>query len=236
MPDVEIAPLATNANALIGSLDAHVPDANTPTPPALVGAINHAIDWKNAHRGRATAVVLVTDGRTNACGAQMDVVSTAAAGLMSQIPTYVIGVISPGTTCNLDPNPPDTTALNDVAVAGGTRTVRIFDVTKDDAKTFAGLLAGIETDAKVTCHYDLPAPMSPINADKVNLEYTPAGATKPVFVDAVTGPGSCDAASGGWYYDNPNAPVEAILCAATCSAVADGPLTVELGCATRRSP
>ena len=236
MPDVEIAPIATNANALIGSLDARVPTSNTPTPPALIGAIDHAIDWKNAHPGRTTAVVLVTDGGTNACGAQADVVTAAAAGLMSTIPTYVIGIISPNTSCTLDPNPPNGADLNAVAVAGGTKTARIFDVTKDSAKTFAGLFAGLETDSQSPCHYALPSSARPIDPGKVNLEYTPAGAAKPVFVGAVTSPGFCDPASGGWYYDNPNDPTEEILCPATCSAVGTGPVTVELGCATRRGP
>jgi hypothetical protein len=120
--------------------------------------------------------------------------------------------------------------------AGGTKTAPVFDVTKSAAKAFGDLMAEIEAAARTPCRFALPASSSPLDPHTVNLEYTPAGASKPVFAASVTSAASCDVATGGWYYDNPTSPQQIILCPESCAALGKAPLTIELGCATRTAP
>jgi hypothetical protein len=230
-PDVEIGPLSKNSSALLASLGAHMPLSNTPTAAALAGALNHAIEWKNTHPERVTAVVLVTDGEPNACGAVSNVVDAASSGLASQIATYVLGIISSsGSACAVDPNPANKADLDAIAAAGGTKMTRLFDVAKDGAAAFAQLVAGIASDARPSCRYAVPSSASPVDPNKVNVQYTPAGTSKPITIPCVT-QATCTS-SAGWFFDNPAAPQEVILCPDTCVAVGAAPLTFDLGCAT----
>jgi hypothetical protein len=237
-PDVEIGPLPMNAQPIVDSLNRHMPVSNTPTPAALVGAINHAIDWKNAHPGHTVVVVLVTDGQPNACGAVADVVNAATQGFMNTIPTYVIGVTSPGTTCNLDPNPPNQQDLDSVAQAGGTTAALLVDVTQNPAQQFVDTMNAIRAKSMVPCQYALPkAPSGQmLDPTKVNVEYVPPGAATGMTIPGVTMQ-TCDPAAGGWYYDNPNAPTKINLCPATCTAVTTaqvgGEINISVGCATK---
>ncbi|HEX4336968.1 MAG TPA: vWA domain-containing protein [Polyangiaceae bacterium] len=236
-PDVEIGPLPMNAQPLIDSLNRHMPVSNTPTPAAVVGAINHAIDWKNQHPGHSVVVVLVTDGEPNACGAVADVANAAGQGFMNTIPTYVIGVTSTGTTCTLDPNPPNQADLDSVAMAGGTGAALIVDVAMDPAQQFVDTMNKIRAKSVVPCQYALPPPPagSMLDPSKVNVQFIPPGQTTPIVVNGVT-MATCDPTSGGWYYDNPGAPTKINLCPSTCSAVTNmigGRINVAVGCATK---
>jgi len=234
-PDVEIGPLPMNTQPLVNSLNAHTPISNTPTAAALTGAINHAIDWKNQHPGHSVVVVLVTDGEPNACGAVSDVANAAQAGLMATIPTYVIGVTSPGTTCSIDPNPPNQQDLDTVAQAGGTVSSLIVDVTQDAAQQFLMTMNQIRAKSQVPCQYEIPKSTSgPIDPGKVNVELVLPGAAMGNTIPGVT-MATCDPANGGWYYDNPNAPTKINLCPATCALATmqmGSSINITVGCAT----
>jgi hypothetical protein len=236
-PDVEIGPLPMNSMPIVNSLNAHMPTTNTPTPAALTGAINHAIAWKNAHPGHTVVVVLVTDGEPNACGTVADVDAVAAMGLMATIPTYVIGVTSPGVACDLDPNPPNQQDLDSVSMAGGTMSALLVDVTQNAGQQFVATMNQIRAKSQVPCQYALPKPPANqmLDPTKVNVQYTPPGAAMPTTILGVT-MNTCDPANGGWYYDNPAAPTKINLCPATCMAVSQqtgGKISVSLGCATK---
>jgi hypothetical protein len=237
--DVEIGPLPMNSMPIVNSLNAHMPATNTPTTPALAGAINHAIAWKNGHPGHSVVVVLVTDGQPNGCGMVADVAAAATAGTMATIPTYVIGVTSPGTACLLDQNPPNQADLDTVAQAGGTTSALIVDVTQNTAQQFVATMNQIRAKSQVPCQYALPkAPGGQmLDPGKVNVDYTPPGAAAPVTILGVT-MATCDAVTGGWYYDNPAIPTKINLCPSTCQAVsmdaAGGQINISVGCATKR--
>jgi hypothetical protein len=236
-PDVEIGPLPMNSMPIVNSLNAHMPTTNTPTPAALTGAINHAIAWKNAHPGHTVVVVLVTDGEPNQCGTVADVDNVAAMGLMATIPTYVIGVTSPGVTCNLDPNPPNQQDLDSVAQAGGTMSALLVDVTQNAGQQFVTEMNQIRAKSQVPCQYALPKPPTNqmLDTTKVNVQYTPPGATMASTILGVT-MNTCDPTNGGWYYDNPSAPTKINLCPSTCMAVSQqtgGKISVSVGCATK---
>ena len=236
-PEVEIGPLPMNAMPIVSSLNAHMPVSNTPTPAAMVGAINHAIDWKNTHPGHTVVVVLVTDGEPNACGAVADVVNAAQQGFRNTIPTYVIGVTSPGTTCMLDPNPPNQMDLDAVAAAGGTMHALLVDVTQNAAQQFVDTMNQIRAKSQVPCQYALPKAMpgTQLDPNKVNVQFIPAGAPMGTTVLGVT-MNTCDPVNGGWYYDNPNAPTKINLCPATCmqaTTQTGSQIDITVGCATQ---
>jgi len=68
-----------------------------------------------------------------------------------------------------------------------------------------------------------------IDPTEVNVEFTPTGGAAFIipFVGDVNGCGG-----GGWYYDDPVAPTEVILCPETCQNLGEGQLNVLFGCAT----
>jgi hypothetical protein len=246
--DVEIAPLPGNAQAIITSLGRHKPTTYTPTPAAIDGAIAHAKAWATAHPDHIVTVVLATDGEPNKCGNAADRIGSVAASAAAafagspQIRTYVIGIIggsaaNGGQGCNLDPAPPNKPDLNRVAQAGGTNTAFIVDAaTGDTSAQFLDALNQIRGAAVVPCQYILPAsvPGKTIDPNKVNVRFTPGGGTKTDLLQA-PGVASCDATTGGWYYDNPAAPSKILLCPATCDKVkADAKAAVDvlIGCTT----
>src|SRR5262249_44933392 len=113
-PEVEIATLPGNMQALIQSVNSHAPTTFTPTAAALTGAINHMKQWGPAHPGRQPVVVLVTDGYPTECNPQdpsliADIAKQAYEGT-PRILTFVVGFEDGGGLDN----------LNQIAKAGGT--------------------------------------------------------------------------------------------------------------------
>jgi hypothetical protein len=245
-PDVEIAPLPGNAQAIIDSLNRHGPSTYTPTPAAIDGAIQHAQAWQKAHPDRVTTVVLATDGQPNLCGNPQDrigsVAASAAAALAANPPlrTYVIGIIggsaaNGGQGCRLDPAPPNKPDLDRVAVAGGTQSSIIVDATGNDtAGQFLDALNQIRDAAVVPCQYVMPqsTPTKPIDINSVNIQFQPSGGTERELLQA-SSENQCDPTTGGWYYDDPVNPTKILLCPAICDIVksdAKAAVNVYIGC------
>jgi von Willebrand factor type A domain len=229
LPEVEIAPLPDNAQAISDSIASHLPIAVTPTGPALEGAIDHASQWQMAHPDHVVAVVLATDGEPDTCGSTTDsVAQTAADGLaaMPSIRSFVIGVGS------------GLTALDQVAQSGGTDQAFIVDDGQDTTQQLIDALDKIRMRATLPCEYALPAPTgaTAVDFDKVNVTSTPstgAQAGQPGVILRAPDPSACDAQSGGWYYDDPKAPKSIKLCDASCAAVSEdtgAKLDILLGC------
>jgi hypothetical protein len=237
-PDVEIAPLPGNAAAIGTSLDNHMPATNTTTLPALTGAIDHAESWKMGHPGDVVAVVLVTDGEPNACSNAgqyiTDVSAAAAAGFAAGIPTFVVGVTSVGTTCNVDPDPPNKADLDAVAQAGGTTQSYVVDLTGNAVQEFQTGVDSIKKSTVFGCQYGIPTTSTgSVNLNNLGVEYTPAGgSTSPI--PKLSDKSACTPVSGGWYFDNPSSPNSILLCDSTCSALnagGGGKVEVLVGCA-----
>jgi hypothetical protein len=235
-PDVEIAPLPMNGAAIAASIQKHGPASDTPTLPALQGAIQHATDWGNVHSGHPTIVVLATDGDPNGCNSTPQNVAQAAAAGLAQSPkifTFVIGVGS------------SLTSLNGIAQAGGTNQAFIVDTAQDVNAQFLDALNKIRGAAVLPCAYELPKPTDSsqtLDLNTVNVAYTPgvgpsAGTQTTLY--QVADKSQCAAAKGGWYYDNPAAPANIQLCDETCGPVtADikGNVSVLVGCQTQQAP
>jgi len=217
--------LPGGASVIGSAIAAARPDGNTtPTYPALAGALKYAGGWNQAHPDHITIVVLATDGEPTGCNPNE--VSTIAAiaekGFSSNPPvrTFVLGI------GNLS-------ALNQIARAGSGGTEDVILVGgADPGQAFLDALNGIR--GGFACRYKLPVPPQGETLDTalVNVDFTPQGGG----VERFPGVGSAADCAGqpGWYYDNPAAPNEIVLCPASCDRLSSVPGTVDvlLGCKT----
>ena len=136
-PAAAIAALPGAATGLLASINAKMPDGDTPTQAALTGAIAQASTWATAHPDHRVVVLLATDGLPTECipttattldAAVADVAAVAAGGVKAtpSISTFVIGVFNQDDVANGAP-----TNLNEIAKSGGTNTAFIVDTTQD---------------------------------------------------------------------------------------------------------
>lgn len=233
-PRVEIATLPGAAGAIGAALDGKNPTGNTPTAPALEGAIAHAKAWALKNPTHKTVVVLATDGFPTACDplepqAIASYAQAAAQGDPSVL-TFVIGVFSPEEATAAEQN------LDVIAKAGGTNEAFVIDASQDVTAAFTAALDAIRGES-LACEYLIPSPPEGEKLDygKVNVKYTPDGGS-PQTVLNVADASQCDPATGGWYYDVDPAkgePTKIVVCPATCTQFqAGGSVDIELGCKT----
>jgi hypothetical protein len=229
-PEVEIAPLPGVASAIKTSIAGHSPSSGTPTYEALEGAVSHAKTWGTAHPGDTTVVVLATDGEPQSnCSSETltsveGVASTGASGT-PKILTFVIGV-NDGTNLS---------NLNDIASSGGTGSAYVVNAGSNAETQFVAALNAIRGTV-LGCTYQIPLPASgSANFSEVNIVYTPGGGGMPMTIPQVPSMAMCPSSGNAWYYDNPSAPTEIILCSSTCGTIeADttGSVGITLGCQT----
>jgi hypothetical protein len=230
-----IAALPGAATAIIASIDAKIPNGQTPTGPALSGAIQGASSYAKAHPDHQVIAIMATDGLPTECGPTDigQVATIAAKGVKAtpSIDTFVIGVfgardIAAGAPANLDT----------IATAGGTTKAVIVDTTKDVTSQFLAALDAIRA-GKLDCTFQIPTPMNggTLDYSEVNVQVSDSGQTKNlVYVGAAD---QCDAKKGGWYYDvDPAAgtPTKIVACPTSCTAfqVAKDSVEIALGCQT----
>lgn len=224
--EVPMQPLPGVASPILSSLAMHAPGTNTPTKPALEGAIMYATNWQIAHPDHVTVVAFATDGEPAVCDTDMNnIYAVAAAGFngMPSIKTFVIGV---GGALS---------ALDGIAAAGGTTTAFHVDLNTMATDEFVDALNAIR-NAALPCTYQIPPPPQGMMADfgLVNVVYTSGNGpeqTIPKVADAA----HCPANGLGWYYDDERAPTQIILCDATCALIkADlmAQIEIVLGCIT----
>jgi hypothetical protein len=242
-PAVEFAALPGAAGALVASINAQMPRGETPSRPALRGAIDHARTWAMTNPGHSVVVVLATDGLPTDCSngnaihptstAEVDeVVAVATDGLNLGISTFVVGVFAAS----------DTAApanLNRIAVAGGTNHAFMVDASGSAVDMqFAEALNAIRR-SRLGCEFQIPPPPAGdrLDFDKVNVVlHDPMNMTSTKLPRVLGGLDLCDEAGGGWYYDpDPAAgtPTRIIACPATCgmlTSTRDGEVDIELGC------
>jgi len=224
-PTVEIGPLDDVGPDLVSAMTEMQPGGLTPEAPALAGALDHAAAWAKENPGRATAVVLVSDGYPTQCEPRtlsgLSDIAERAHLNAPYVRTYVIGLAS---EYNLDA----------VAEAGGTH--KAFLVDKGDiTSSFASVLHNV-ANTKLACDYALPpAPdtTKKLDLDKVQVTYTTAD-DETEEIPSVPNLASCAAsANGGWYYDNPTNPTSIEVCPCTCTRFDAGRVDVRVGCKPR---
>ncbi len=218
MPTVPIAALPGSAMPITSAIAANMPSTNTPTVPALTGAIQYAKQYTMSTPGRAASVVFVTDGIPNGCNSTIPAAAMAAmAGYtgMPQVKTYVIGL---GATASLD----------QIALAGTGGATHYFPATGDVAGQLAAALTKIS--GQVSCDYTIP--MAAVDPKNVNVQVSLGGGAKQglPYVGAAA---MCT--SGGWFYDDPAKPTKITLCPQTCDplkATMNSSVQVLYGCPT----
>lgn len=240
-PEVEIAQLPGVASAINQSLSNHGPTANTPTAPALHGAIAHARQWADAHPDDTTIVILATDGIPTVCPAdntQAQLVNlskqAAADGLTGtpKIKTFVIGVVLLGDFISKN-------NLNAIAQAGGTGNAFIVDPSQDLTTQFSQTLEAIR-GASMPCEFKIPDTGAMLDYGMVNVIYTATNQQQyPVYY--VANQAACDPTDGGWYYDTDptqSKPTKIVLCPASCTFIQNygGKIDIQIGCKTMTPP
>jgi hypothetical protein len=223
---VPIAALPDNASALKDAYPKLPNGGLTPSHPALEGALTYARDWGSQaeNAGRGIAVVWVTDGYPTVC--EDTTISGLAAVAESfnnpegdelRVPTFVVGL---GPTAN----------LSAVAKAGGTGDAYFV---AEEAGAVDTLLESLQrvANSPTLCEFDFPvaADGSPLDPEKVNMQYTPLHGAGPEAVPQTTGPSAC-ATSPGWYYDNPADPKKLLVCPTVCGNFGGGTVSIVAGC------
>ncbi len=228
-PAVAIGTLADVGDDIVTAMTNMVPGGLTPAGPALEGALAYASSWAANNPGRATAVVLVTDGYPTQCEPQAisDLAALAEQAHVNKpyVRTYTIGL---GGDVNLDA----------IAESGGTHAA--FKVDEGDiSSSFVTALHNV-ADTALACEYALPPPPSgnqKLDLSKVQVTYTPAGDAPTEEIPAIPSIASCSGATnGGWYYDNPDAPTSIEVCPCTCARFDAGKVDVRVGCKPRIGP
>jgi Mg-chelatase subunit ChlD len=230
------APADAQEQRLVDAVNAATPGGNnngggTPTFAALSGAEQWATAHQAANPNERTVVVFVTDGQPNGCNEDTAAIAALAdaARTSSGVLTYAIG-ISAGV---------DDGIMDPIAAAGGTNQAIMIA----DGNAQSALLTALQNirGQVLSCNFVMPRPRDPsqtIDPTRVNVNYTPSGGGAPALVGGVNSAADCGS-TDGWYYDNPSAPTQIILCPATCATVQADPnpqIQVVLGCARQPPP
>ena len=224
-PNVPIGLISDVGPDLVAAMDDVTPGGLTPIVPALEGAISYARSWAQDNPGRATMVVLVTDGFPTQCSndpAQVSEVARTGYQSPEHVRTFVIGV---GDVAKFN--------LDNYARAGGSKTAYLTDA-GDVTGTFVQALNNI-TNSKLACEYQLPPAPDGMKLDpeKVQVIYNPASGSAEE-VPSISSLGACaNNPNGGWYYDDANHPSKITVCPCTCARFEAGRVDVRLGCKPR---
>jgi hypothetical protein len=212
-----------NSTVFANAIAATMPNGETPTVPALEGALKYAAATQKGNPGAKVAVVLVTDGEPNGCNSSIPDAADAATGAASSTPTYVVGI---GKVKNLDA----------IAMAGGTGQAFIVSTSNptQTAVDFGASLAKIR-GSSLGCEYQIPAAPAgqTLDFNAVNLVFTPSGGTPETLLY------DKDCAGSGWHYDDPLQPTKIEICPASCTTIQGdirASINLELGCATQGGP
>src|SRR5262249_14585539 len=94
----------------------------------------------------------------------------------------------------------------------------------DWSPLFTALAQSGSSGLELSCTFAIPPPPDgeALDPSKVNFVYTPAGGS-PMTIANVGSMAGCGA-GGGWYYDNPTAPTQIIVCPATCTTLQHDPM------------
>lgn len=224
-PAAPIAGLPGSAGAIQMVLDAQSPEGNTPTVPALAGAIQYATSYAQTHPGRTVGIVFASDGEPTQCQQNDNTiagavrVAQAAAMASPPVKTYVLGV------------GPSLMNLNQIAAAGGTGAAHLVE--SGGSAELLNALNEIRKSA-LTCDYSIPViPGKPLDFNLVNIK-TRVGPPPSMEqqIGRVMNAGQCGS-QGGWYFDNNDRPTRITLCPTTCDPLlktTGSSLTVLIGC------
>jgi hypothetical protein len=225
-PDVELDLLPQNGAAMTASIAAHWPSTESPTEPALQGAIEHISAWGQNYPDKLPVVLIVTDGEPFGCGSTVSgtaSVAAAAASSSSPVLTFVVGI--GGSMANLDA----------IAQSGGSGQPFYLDPQGSLVDELTQALDDV-ADSRRACVYEIPqTDAGTPDFDLVNVTERAGGSSADsLLLGRVAGAGACGSSSTGWYYSPAAHPRSIQLCPAACSRATAGSSTVEvaIGCMT----
>lgn len=99
---------------------------------------------------------------------------------------------------------------------------------------FQPLTAAVIKSAPLPCSYNVPAPPRGESLDpkRVNVRWLAPAMTSDVLWPRATTSAECGEALG-WYYDDPNAPKQVLLCPRSCETASNGgTISLSFGCVT----
>jgi hypothetical protein len=103
---------------------------------------------------------------------------------------------------------------------GAVNPCHFYNVGTGDPTAFIAALQQIQNSV-LSCQFSVPtSDAGIIDPNKVSVLYSSSGGS-PQTIPRVTNSGSCT--SGGWFYDNNNAPTTITLCSNTCTVVRSDP-------------
>jgi hypothetical protein len=232
-PALPISSAEARATDVVASLSQQVPQGQTPTGPALTGALEHARLWAAQNPNRQVVTVLATDGFPTSCEPidTLGISEVAASANDGDRPvrTFVIGVFG-----NADLGGDGQQRLDSIARAGGTDRAILVNTAGNVAQDFLDALETIRNTA-VSCEFRLDT-ASDLNFDQVNMQMTDASGTSTELFN-VGDVSACGADAPGWYYvrDASGTPYQINVCPGTCAAFMGEGVRADLqiGCATR---
>ncbi|MEP7122815.1 MAG: vWA domain-containing protein [Byssovorax sp.] len=225
------APGDAQEQALVAVSSSKMPPATeinggggTPLTPALSGAESWATNYLGQKPGDRVAVILVSDGEVNGCDPDpASMAKIVASAHAAGVDTFAVGLAGYFEA-----------QMNALAAAGGTG--QAFFIGKTDVEL--DLLTALQTiqQKQVSCALPMPqaAPGKVVDPTLVNVDYTPEGGVAGLL-GQVKSAAACGAA-GGWYYNDPAAPTQIVLCPNTCATVQADPVAkieIILGCLTQ---
>jgi hypothetical protein len=250
-PAVPFGELPGAAAALTASLSARIPDGFTPTGPALTGAMKAAQARATANPDHKVVVVLVTDGLPGGyipgspppmC-TPADIPGVAAIAANGEkgpppIQTFVIGVFGPKDL--VDKNVMPQANLDSLAMSGGTNKAVVISTDQNVTQQLQSALKLVRTSA-IACQYAIPQSDTPLDFDKVNVNFSPDASSQSQVIYYVSGSddSKCDPVNGGWHYDHDpkesGTPTQVIACPQSCTKFQANPnahVDIALGCKT----
>ncbi len=217
-----------NISGLFAALETHGPSTDGALSAAYAGVMTTTLELKAQNPFNEYAIVLVTGTEPDVC-AGTPPTSTAAAGSMGGVPTFVITTPTPSNTCDATA-PPGSTDLAGIASLGGSGTPYVLDPLGSlRAATVAAIDAIVDhLSGPGTCSFDL-GNNAPRFDETVTVSYDDASGVQHGVVEVTKG--SCDPTEGGWYWDDPKSPTKIDLCDASCKAAsAGGSVQIQIGC------
>ncbi len=208
-----------------------------PWAAALQGGLTYAQGWQAQFTAHKTVVIFVAGSSPAICGADKSsanaLVSDAlhATGIFSGGPPLYTFVLGTGVL--------DRTALDALAVAGGTDHASIVDGS-DAPALFAQALTrsfNAVTSTSMSCSMNLPIPPSGSGLDpsKIQILFTPYVGS-PQEIQMLQSSAQCDGPYGGWYLDSATNPTQLNFCPCSCANQSAGSLQLRFGCRTGLVP
>ena len=201
---------------------------NTPTHPALTGAIDFGREYQAAHPDSRSVVVFATDGEPYGCNPSgslaanssdlMAIRAVAAAGRAEDIYTYAVGIDGSSTTF-----------MNQLAASGGTSAAFVLGSGSQATADLKAALIAIRN--KFACSYSLP---NGVTQSQITVRWND-GDLDPQ-ITKVTNLPECGAVPLGYYAESANSIA---LCPRTCESIRSASGTnveIVVGCGEQAVP